>query len=407
MDTGLLGAMIGATLFGALLSWWERGPDGLATSKRSEARHLLPWVGLRLLAALVAARGLITVLTWPAGRALGALCFLLSLPYLFPWPFARLAILRGRLGWAEGLGRLAAAHFRGATHLAGLAARAWAAWLHDDQADLRASTERLEAWSFGPESVLCRAALAELSGNPDEARLLLDSLDDFGKASLSIPLRPWLRQLRAGLPEAKAALAAPDEGLVPPAVAASLDDDAAGVDEWRTRWADEVDVQSLLAQARKQLAQWVSPPSPSFAPSSADWGAELEAFRAFWEPRVDKVLVREMISNVGLNTPSEVLWPGWDARWPCAHFFRRVVINHRGIMKACPIDWEQRTTHAAVADTPIHDAWHGDWYWSHRMMHLNDAIPVGDACLDCKDWAGTPWTLGYEKVVAALKGRAA
>lgn len=129
---------------------------------------------------------------------------------------------------------------------------------------------------------------------------------------------------------------------------------------------------------------------------------ELEEFKAYWGPRVDEIVIREMISNVGLNDPSENLWPGWDQRWPCAHFFRRVVINHRGQLKACPIDWEQRTVNQHVAEASIFEQWHGDFYWSHRMQHLNDAIVKESACRECPDWAGTPWELGYEKIIERL-----
>ncbi len=130
---------------------------------------------------------------------------------------------------------------------------------------------------------------------------------------------------------------------------------------------------------------------------------EVDAFRAYWEPRVDKVLIREMISNIGLNERSAHLWPGWDARWPCAHFFRRVVINHEGILKACPIDWRQETSNLPVAAQSIYEQWHGEFYWAHRMQHLNDAIAPSSACAECPDWAGTPWSLGYEKVIARLR----
>lgn len=134
---------------------------------------------------------------------------------------------------------------------------------------------------------------------------------------------------------------------------------------------------------------------------------EVEEFRAYWEPLVDEVVIREMISNVGLNEPSKNLWPGWDKRWPCAHFFRRVVINHRGELKACPIDWEQKTVNAPISEANVFEQWHGDFYWRHRMQHLNDAILPSSACSECPDWAGTPWELGYEKIVARLTPEAA
>ncbi len=129
---------------------------------------------------------------------------------------------------------------------------------------------------------------------------------------------------------------------------------------------------------------------------------ELDAFRDFWEPLVDEVVIRHMTSNVGLNTPPEGRWPGWHERWPCAHFFRRVVINHRGQLKACPIDWRQLTVSEHVAERSVHEQWHGSFYWSHRMQHLSDSIVESSACHACPDWSSTPWDMGYEKIVARL-----
>lgn len=129
---------------------------------------------------------------------------------------------------------------------------------------------------------------------------------------------------------------------------------------------------------------------------------EVAEFKKYWEPRVSEVVVREMISNVGLNDPSTSTWPGWDARWPCAHFFRRVVVNHQGVLKACPIDWEQRTVNKHIDEANLFDQWHGDFYWRHRMQHLNDKIVDTSACKSCPDWAGTPWDMGYEKIIERL-----
>lgn len=130
---------------------------------------------------------------------------------------------------------------------------------------------------------------------------------------------------------------------------------------------------------------------------------ELSAFVDYWTPLVDKVLIREMISNVGLNETSESAFPGWDHRWPCVHFFRRVVINHQGVLKACPIDWEQKTVYRSMTETSVYDAWHSHHYWLNRLEHLNDEIPDRRVCKKCKDWAGTPWEMGYEKVIAQLE----
>jgi len=129
---------------------------------------------------------------------------------------------------------------------------------------------------------------------------------------------------------------------------------------------------------------------------------ELDDFVNYWTPIVDEVLIREMISNVGLVATSESEFAGWDHRWPCVHFFRRVVINHQGVLKACPIDWQQKTAYRSMDQTSVHNAWHSHHYWMNRMEHLNDEIPDERVCKSCKDWAGTPWKMGYEKVVASM-----
>ena len=130
--------------------------------------------------------------------------------------------------------------------------------------------------------------------------------------------------------------------------------------------------------------------------------SELENFIDHWEPLVDKVLVREMISNVNLIDVSETEGNTGLQRWPCPHWFRRMVINYDGVIKACPIDWENGTTYEPLSATTIFDAWHSDFYWKNRMEHLNNQYSQNSLCKNCNDWQGTPWGLGYEKVVETL-----
>ena len=129
---------------------------------------------------------------------------------------------------------------------------------------------------------------------------------------------------------------------------------------------------------------------------------EVEDFKAYWEPKVDKVLIREMISNVGLTPPVLRGLKGAPDRWPCAHFFRRIVINHESDLKACPIDWKQETVVESKTQTSVLDAWHGDHYWTNRIEHLNNLFSFDSACRKCEDWRGTPWNLGYEKVIQSM-----
>jgi pyruvate-formate lyase-activating enzyme len=124
---------------------------------------------------------------------------------------------------------------------------------------------------------------------------------------------------------------------------------------------------------------------------------EVGEFEAYWGKYIDKVLIREMISNVGLNEVE-----GQDSapkRWPCPHWFRRAVINYDGRLKACPIDWDNRSAYKSLDEVSIYDTWHSDYYWQHRIEHLNNQFSADSICGPCGDWQGTPWDLGYEKVI--------
>lgn len=139
----------------------------------------------------------------------------------------------------------------------------------------------------------------------------------------------------------------------------------------------------------------------SFVKQEENTGEDEEFLRK-WKAIVDRVLIREMISNVNLVGVPKGKGPGRVKRWPCPHFFRRVVVNYDGVIKTCPVDWENLTAYKPAKETSIYDAWHSDFYWAKRMEHLNNAFPENSACRECNDWQGSPWNLGYEKVVRTL-----
>ncbi|MDH5216116.1 MAG: radical SAM protein [Gammaproteobacteria bacterium] len=129
---------------------------------------------------------------------------------------------------------------------------------------------------------------------------------------------------------------------------------------------------------------------------------EVEAFKDKWEPIVDKVLIREMISNVGINAIDSSGY-GQNDRWPCPHWFRRIVINYDMQLKACPIDWRNESVLGSGWDIDIYEAWHSDYYHKNRLEHLNNRYSKDSLCTACYDWRGTTWNLGYEKVIGQLK----
>ncbi len=127
---------------------------------------------------------------------------------------------------------------------------------------------------------------------------------------------------------------------------------------------------------------------------------EAEEFDAYWKPYVDQVLFREMTSNVNLVEVSGRF--AEIKRWPCPHWFRRTVVNYEGMIKACPIDWENKTLIASLDQTTLYDAWHSDEYCRARIEHLNGEVSPHRLCFGCADWATTPWHLGYEKAVKRM-----
>jgi sulfatase maturation enzyme AslB (radical SAM superfamily) len=129
---------------------------------------------------------------------------------------------------------------------------------------------------------------------------------------------------------------------------------------------------------------------------------ELEDFTDFWAPKVDQILVREMHNNVGFNDNSESGGYASNDRYPCPHLFRRTVINYDGVYKFCPIDWEGGSKYIPEIEENIFSAWHSDFYHLNRLEHLNNSFSENSICRTCDDWMGTPWNLGYEKVINKL-----
>jgi len=130
---------------------------------------------------------------------------------------------------------------------------------------------------------------------------------------------------------------------------------------------------------------------------------EVEEFESYWNERADNVLVRELTSNVNqLDLDRGETLQG-QKRWPCPHWFRRVVINYDGMLKACPIDWENESTYRHLEQIKVYDAWPSSFYWKNRIEHLNNLISKSSLCSPCNDWLATPWDKGYEKVIHGLE----
>ncbi|NMC50098.1 MAG: radical SAM protein [Desulfovibrio sp.] len=127
---------------------------------------------------------------------------------------------------------------------------------------------------------------------------------------------------------------------------------------------------------------------------------QIEDFKAFWEPRVDFVLVRNLCDEVGLvdiEPVESVAVP--EVRWPCPQFWKRITITHSGDVRYCVEDWRNITVIGNVGRQSIAEIWQGETYQRLRERQLKGDYRGMALCEDCKDWATAPWDFGYDRIV--------
>lgn len=125
--------------------------------------------------------------------------------------------------------------------------------------------------------------------------------------------------------------------------------------------------------------------------------AEVAAFREYWSTRADTVAVRKIHSNLG--AVKVVQAPPPAKRWPCSHLWQRLVVDFRGHIRFCPIDWSDKSYIGDVSDMTLREAWHCEAMEALRQRHLQGNYRNGGVCEKCVDWASSPWTEGWIDLV--------
>ncbi len=131
--------------------------------------------------------------------------------------------------------------------------------------------------------------------------------------------------------------------------------------------------------------------------------AEVDAFREFWGPHVDEVLVRGLNTDLGIVNVSETYFRD-IARWPCPQFWKRVTINHLGELRFCVEDWFNRGVVGRVAESTISEIWQSDAYQEFRRLHESGRWNEMRLCKPCLDWQHMRWDHGFEKAIAKVMG---
>lgn len=151
-------------------------------------------------------------------------------------------------------------------------------------------------------------------------------------------------------------------------------------------------------------------PQTKFMVSIVDQPAargEIKAFVDYWEPLVDRVLVRRFHSVAGLLKKKGTIGEksGAVKRWPCPQLWKRVTITEEGLIRFCAEDWYNKTAIGDIRKQSIREVWQGKEYRRLRKIHLTgeySAIPI---CSKCNDWFASPWEYGYEYALKKILGR--
>ena len=116
---------------------------------------------------------------------------------------------------------------------------------------------------------------------------------------------------------------------------------------------------------------------------------EIRDFTEYWKVRADEVAVRGLHTNLGAVAVAPSPRP--RSRWPCPHLWQRLVVDFRGHIRFCPIDWHDKSFVGRVGEMTLYDAWHSPQVTSLRRRHLEGDYAGAGVCENCTDWASTHW----------------
>ncbi|HQO59091.1 MAG TPA: radical SAM/SPASM domain-containing protein [Candidatus Omnitrophota bacterium] len=123
--------------------------------------------------------------------------------------------------------------------------------------------------------------------------------------------------------------------------------------------------------------------------------AELDAFVAYWTPRVDRVITRAYTSIQGLVDPAKIKTDPQIKRWPCPDLWRRSFINVDGFAEFCVEDWHDQSVVGDINKTTLQAVWQGPDYERLRTLHRQRRFQDVSYCAGCLDWQARDWHYDY------------
>ncbi len=144
-------------------------------------------------------------------------------------------------------------------------------------------------------------------------------------------------------------------------------------------------------------------------PQNAD---QTDDFERFWKDEgADYVVIRRMHSNAGsLVQLADQMRSANDSqpRRACLYPWERMILNPRGMLAFCPVDWVNGSAIADYRETTIAETWQGEFYRRLREAHLTNCYGDHSFCEQCPDWKQTRWPedgRSYADMVQDFKDR--
>jgi radical SAM protein with 4Fe4S-binding SPASM domain len=116
---------------------------------------------------------------------------------------------------------------------------------------------------------------------------------------------------------------------------------------------------------------------------------------SFWEKRVDKVLIRKMLSFKGIVKRPQKYEEYMTEDTPCPFLWERVVIDPLGNVRGCVSDVNGEFCIGNVMRDSLEEIWHSELIEEYRDKHLSGRMKECSLCKDCVDVQYRSWNYNY------------
>lgn len=121
----------------------------------------------------------------------------------------------------------------------------------------------------------------------------------------------------------------------------------------------------------------------------------IEEIFKFWKNKVDKVLIRKLLSFKGLIKREKEYNEYMTETTPCPFLWERVVVDPKGNVRGCVSDIYGELVLGNILEKPMKELWHSEEIENYRRKHLAGDIKNCPLCKECVDVKYRSWNYNY------------